>query len=302
MILSSKTGTVYIDPYTTDLEHYLVYFKRHTFSSNSFECLVENEGTEAPQGLHFSPLNNQKVMLNGSLRKFRLAMACTTEYAGFHINAAGMNAGTLAQKKATVLAAMNVTMTRINGIYERDLSLTMELVPNNEDIIFIDSDSFDNFNNNLLINQSQTVIDAIILSANYDIGHTVSTGAGGVAQLYSPCSSNKARGVTGISAPVGDSFDVDYVSHEMGHQFGANHTFNNSCNWNVNNSTAVEPGSGSTIMAYAGICAPNIQNNSDAYFHAISQNEIRTFLLNWGNCSTNSSNSNTKPTITPIPN
>lgn len=300
MILSSKTGTVYIDPYTTDLEHYLVYFKRHTFSSNSFECLVENEGTEAPQGLHFSPLNNQKVMLNGSLRKFRLAMACTTEYAGFHINAAGMNAGTLAQKKATVLAAMNVTMTRINGIYERDLSLTMELVPNNEDIIFIDSDSFDNFNNNLLINQSQTVIDAIIQSPNYDIGHTVSTGAGGRAQLYSPCSSNKARGITGISAPVGDPFDVDYVSHEMGHQFGANHTQNNPCN--RNNATAIEPGSGSTIMGYAGICAPNVQSNSDAYFHAVSLNEIKNFLLSWGNCSDDISNGNTKPTITPIPN
>src|SRR5690606_29271016 len=199
-----------------------------------------------------------------------------------------------------VLAAMNVTMTRVNGIYERDLSLTMELVPNNEDIIFIDADNFSNDNNNLLINQSQTVIDAIILSANYDIGHTVSTGAGGVAQLYSPCSASKARGVTGISAPVGDPFDVDYVSHEMGHQFGANHTQNNSCN--TNNATAIETGSGSTIMGYAGICAPNVQNNSDAYFHAISLNEIKNFLLSWGNCSDNISNENTKPTITPIPN
>lgn len=300
MIFSGKTGTTYIDPYTKDLNNYVVYFKKHTATATPFECTVESIAPEASPGLHFSPLNNQKVMLNGSLRKFRLAMACTTEYAGFHINAAGLNSGTLEQKKAAVLAAMNVTMTRVNGIYERDLSLTMELVPNNEDIIFIDADNFSNDNNNLLINQSQTVIDAIILSANYDIGHTVSTGAGGVAQLYSPCSASKARGVTGISAPVGDPFDVDYVSHEMGHQFGANHTQNNSCN--TNNATAIETGSGSTIMGYAGICAPNVQNNSDAYFHAISLNEIKNFLLSWGNCSDNISNENTKPTITPIPN
>src|SRR5690554_2269919 len=302
MIFSGKTGTSYIDPYTKDLNNYIVYFKKHTTSNNSFECLTESAHIETTTESSFSPFQTEGQMMDGSLRKFRLAMACTTEYAGFHINAAGMNAGTLAQKKAAVLAAMNVTMTRVNGIYERDLSVTMEFVPNNEDIIFIDSDNFSNDNNNLLINQSQTVIDAIILSANYDIGHTVSTGAGGVAQLYSPCSSNKARGVTGISAPVGDSFDVDYVSHEMGHQFGANHTFNNSCNWNVNDNTSVEPGSGSTIMGYAGICPPNIQSNSDAYFHTVSLSEMTNFVLSWGNCSENTNTGNSKPTITPISN
>lgn len=302
MIFSGKTGTTYIDPYTKDLNNYMVYFKKNTTTDNSFECLTEAVEVENTSEIHFSPFKAQEDLLDGNLRKFRLAMACTVEYAAFHVNMAGLNSGTLAQKKAAVLAAMNVTMTRVNGIYERDLSLTMELIPNNEDIIFINSDNFDNYNNNALINQSQTVIDATIGFYNYDIGHTVSTGAGGVAQLYSPCSSNKARGVTGISAPVGDPFDVDYVSHEIGHQFGANHTFNNSCNWNINQSTAVEPGSGSTIMGYAGICAPNIQWNSDAYFHTVSLDEMRTFLLGWGYCSQNISNGNTKPVIAPIPN
>lgn len=300
MILSGKTPTAYIDPFTKDLNHYIVYYKKNTVSNTTFECLTAS--VEIPPDAHFSPSSTDQTMFDGSMRKYRLAMACTIEYAAFHVNAAGINSGTTAQKKAAVLAAMNVTMTRINGIYERDLSVTMEIVPANENIIFIDSDNFSNNNANQLINQSQTVINANIGFNNYDIGHTVSTGGGGLAQLYSPCSSNKARGVTGLQNPVGDPFDVDYVSHEMGHQFGANHTFNNSCSGNRNNATAVEPGSGTTIMGYAGICAPNVQGSSDAHFHAISLLEIKNFISSWGNCSQNTNNGNTKPTINAISN
>src|SRR5690554_1634317 len=293
MTFSGKLGTSYIDPYTTDLNYYIVYAKKNTMTTNTFECLVESS-PEPQQEVFFSPRNNTQALANnGIFRTYRLAMACTTEYAAFHVNAAGLNSGTIAQKKAAVLAAMNVTMTRINGIYERDLSLTMELIPNNEDIIFIDSDNFSNNNPGLLINQSQSVIDSVIGHNFYDIGHTVSTGGGGLAQLYSPCSTSKARGVTGVSSPVGDPFDIDYVSHEIGHQFGANHTFNNSCSGNRNNATAVEPGSGSTIMSYAGICPPNVQGNSDAHFHAISLAEIKNFIQGWGSCSENINNGNT---------
>jgi hypothetical protein len=301
MTFSGKSGTSYIDPYTTDLNYYIVYAKKNTMTTNLFECLTEN--TEGPENeVFFSPRNNTQALANnGIFRTYRLAMACTVEYAAFHVNAAGLNGGTESQKKAAVLAAMNVTMTRVNGIYERDMALTMQLIPNNTNIIFITSDSFNNNNANTLIDQSQTVIDGFIGSSNYDIGHTVATNTSGLAQMYSPCSTNKARGVTGIPQPVGDPFDIDYVAHEMGHQWGANHTFNNSCSNNINNSTAVEPGSGSTIMAYAGICPPNVQNNSDAHFHAVSLAEMDTFVNNQASCSVNTSTNNAAPVITSIP-
>jgi len=304
MISSGKTQTTYIDPYTKDLNYYTVYFKNDVEkSNNNFKCLVKSENDIESSGTHFSPFGSQETQLNGSLRKFRLALACTIEYASFHVNAAGLGSGTVSQKKAVVLAAMNVSVTRINTVYERDLSVTLELVPNNESIIFITSDNFNNNNAGVLIDQSQSVITSTIGSANFDIGHTVSTGGGGLAGLGVVCkNSQKAQGITGSPSPVGDPFDIDYVTHEMGHQFGANHTFNNSCGWNWNPSTAAETGSGSTVMAYAGICPPNVQNNSSAYFHTISLNEIKNYLTNTATCSQNINNGNTKPVITAIPN
>ena len=290
--LTGKSGTYYIDTFTKNLENYIVYGRSNISSNNAFSCLVK-EDELAPR-----LLETTAVLANdGKFRQYRLAMACTIEYASFHINAAGLGAGTLAQKKAAVLAAMNVTMTRVNGLYERDMSLRMNLVANNDLVIFVNSDNFTNDNASSLINESQAEIDAAIGLSNYDIGHTVSTGGGGLAQLNSPCTSSKARGITGSPAPVGDPFDIDYVAHEMGHQFGAQHTFNNSCGGNRSAGTAVEPGSGNTIMGYAGICAPDVQNNSDAHFHTVSLNQMMAFTIGTGNCAPNASNGNTPPVV-----
>ena len=290
--LTGKSGTYYIDTYTKNLENYIVYGRSNISSNNAFSCLVK-EDELAPR-----LLETTVVLANdGKFRQYRLAMACTIEYASFHINAAGLGAGTLAQKKAAVLAAMNVTMTRVNGLYERDMSLRMNLVANNDLVIFVDSDDFTNDTAGSLINESQAEIDAAIGPSNYDIGHTVSTGGGGLAQLNSPCTGNKARGITGSPSPVGDPIDIDYVAHEMGHQFGATHTFNNSCGGNRSGGTAVEPGSGNTIMGYAGICAPDVQNNSDAHFHTESLNQMMAFTIGTGNCAPNASNGNTPPVV-----
>jgi subtilisin-like proprotein convertase family protein len=302
MTLSGKTGTTYIDPYTKDLGAYMVYSKDKLQTSRTFSCGVE----DAP-GFSSGSLNNEGRATDGKFRTYRLAMACTIEYAAYHVTAAGLGAGTLAQKKAAVLAAMVVSMVRINGVYEREMSLNMQLVANNDLVIFIDSDSFSNTNANSLINESQTVIDGAIGSANYDMGHTVSTGGGGLAQRPSVClDGSKARGITGSGAPVGDAYDIDYVAHELGHQFGANHTFSGdqgSCTGNRSNSTAVEPGSGTTIMAYAGICSPqNVQSNSDDYFHAVSLAEMFAHITGAGNCVAGVANGNSTPVIPALSN
>jgi len=294
MSFSGNSGTFYIDTYTKNLSHYIVYNRKNIQQTeNKFNCLVQDETT------FVAPNHNaiqERLVTDGIFRQYRLAMACTIEYAAFHVAAAGLNSGTLEQKKAAVLSAMVVTMTRVNGLYERDMSMRMNLIANNDLIIFITSDNFNNTNATTLIGQSQTVIDATIGTENYDIGHTVSTGGGGLAGV-GPCATTKARGITGSGAPVGDPYDIDYVAHEMGHQFGASHTFNNDCGGNRSSSTAVEPGSGTTIMAYAGICAPDIQGNSDAHFHAVSIAQMTSYVLNFGTCSDNTSNGNIAPVV-----
>jgi hypothetical protein len=296
MTLSGKTETAFIDTYTKDLNTYIVYKKSSVLPTQNFHCMV-NDATKF--ALDNSETNTTSILRasDGKFRIFRLAMACTIEYAAFHVNAAGVSGGTLAQKKAAVLAAMGVTMTRVNGVYEKDMSLRMNLIANNDLIIFIDTDNFTNDVDTSLIVESQTQITSIIGSANFDIGHTVSTGGGGYAGP-APCdNATKAGGITGSSAPVGDPYDIDYVAHEMGHQFGANHTFRNSCGGNINTPTAVEPGSGSTIMAYAGICPPDVQSNSDAYFHAVSIAEMVAQINSVSTCAAITLNNNAAPVV-----
>ncbi|RDI10327.1 reprolysin-like metallopeptidase [Flavobacterium sp. AG291] len=295
-MLSTNEGTAYTDPYTKDGLTSISY-KRASVEPRTFYCgVTETTSKKKTKNLETMPFS--VTATDGQLRTYRLAMACTIEYAAFHIQAAALTGGTIAQQTEAVLAAMVVTVTRVNSVYEKDFAVTLQLIDDNDQLIFITSDNFDNNNtNNALLNQSQGVIDGAVGFDSYDIGHVVSTGGGGVAQLWSPCSNSKARGITGLPAPVGDPYDIDFVAHEMGHQFGGNHTFNNECDGNVNESTAYETGSGSTIMGYAGVCFPSVQDHSDAYFHRISIEEITDFIKGWGDCSVNIETGNAAPVV-----
>ena len=302
MILS-EGQTIYIDPFTPgDLTTCISYTKSSFYSNNSSDwtCGVDEKNDLVTPPSPKSSEKEVKIMgLNKSqsnstsngntLRTYRLALACTGEYADFH-------GGTT----SLALSAMNTTMARVNGVFERDVCLRMIIIDNNDDIIYLNgnTDPYTNSNGSVMLSQNQNTCNSVIGSSNYDIGHVFSTGGGGIASLQSPCySSYKARGVTGRYVPIGDPFDIDYVAHEIGHQWGANHTQNNSCN--RASSAAYEPGSASTIMGYAGICSPNLQNNSDDHFHNKSINEMISFSVNgYGNtCDSPISTGNNIPTV-----
>ncbi|MCB0515501.1 MAG: zinc-dependent metalloprotease family protein [Chitinophagales bacterium] len=297
MILTIDKGSYFIDPYqTNDRENYLVYYKKdflYKIDGNDFTCEFEDNIHGKVKDVNNDPNFTLKIPSDCNLRTYDLALACTGEYAAFH-------GGTV----ALALAAMNTTLNRVNGVYEKDLGITLVLVANNSSLVYINSstDPYTNNNGSTMLGQNQTTCDNVIGNANYDIGHVFSTGGGGVAYLGCICnSSNKAGGVTGSSSPVGDPFDIDYVAHEMGHQFGGSHTFNatdGSCGGgNRTASAAYEPGSASTIMGYAGICgAADIQPHSDDYYHAYSLSQINTELLS-SSCFVLSSNGNNAPTV-----
>ena len=310
MVMQHKGGAVFIDPYTTDLKSYMVYSKKDLPTIDPFVCLFDEVNSEETSSKSTQSSKSTNAD-DGQLRTYRLAVATTGEYSQFQLNYHGISSTTpIAEKKEVILSAINVTMTRVNGIFERDVSLTMKLVANNDEVIFLDPglDGFTNDDGSALIGESQTVIDTYIGTENYDIGHTFSTGGGGLAQLNSPCTTSKARGITGSSYPIGDTYDIDYVAHEMGHQFGAHHTFNSdegSCNGNISSSTSIEPGSGSTIMAYAGLCAPeNVQSQSDDYFHLVSIREMWSNISfgNSSSCAVLTDTGNSVPSVSDLTN
>ena len=300
-IISTK-GTILVDSYFLkgDTDNYISYAKNTVTPTDNFICefkeskefqsLLATRETQ-PFGDNVLPVTS-----GATLRTYRLALAATGEYSAVF-------GGTIAGAQAAQVVIMN----RVNGVYEKDLTLRMVLIANNDLIIYTNggTDPYTNNNGSTMLGENQTNIDTVIGSANYDIGHVFSTGGGGVAQLNSPCGPSKARGVTGLPNPVGDAFSIDYVAHEMGHQWGSNHTFNTTVSScappNRSNLNSVEPGSGITIMAYAGICGnQNLAPNSIDTFHIRSLEVIVAFSQtgNGNTCDVETATGNTPPAIT----
>jgi subtilisin-like proprotein convertase family protein len=279
MTLSGGKSTVFIDPYTEDRNNYIVYSKSTLVKdSNNFTCLTE-------QGINLPSLNDAlnkdgNVALStddSKLRTYRLAQSCNAEYGNIFAGT-----GTDAQKRANIQAQMALTVNRVNGVYEKDLAITLIFIANNDQLIYFGNTAADPWNGEYN-DQTGYTIDATVGFDSYDIGHNFNTDGGGNAGCIGCiCSTNdnpesgfhKGTGMTGMDNPTGDAFDIDYVAHEMGHQFGGFHTQSSSGCRSGSGLTEVEAGSGSSIMGYAGICPANVQNNSDDYFGYVNIRDI----------------------------
>jgi subtilisin-like proprotein convertase family protein/guanyl-specific ribonuclease Sa len=268
LISHPQNGLTYLEPYSqTNANYYIAYQAKDlgtTEQHGEFSCNVTEE-------LETASLNKslQNTSPDCLLRKYRLCISATGEYTQWHGGAVAN-----AMEKIMVLTA------NTNLVFEQETGVTFELVDNNDLMIFTDpeSDPFTNDNKFLLLSENQTATDNIIGFGNYDLGIVVGIVGGGVAQVKSVCSNHKAQSSAGSTwSPEGYPLEATFI-HEIGHKFGATHSFNNSCNNNRANSTAYETGSGSTLMSYAGACAPSVTYPRDFYFHTGNLNQMLTFI------------------------
>ncbi len=292
MILSARRPTIYIDPVDKINSYYTVVSRPDIIQyQEAFECLTKAsaEATALAAG------DANKNADDGLLRTYRLALCATGEFSQHWLDGTEAND---AERKAKVLAAQNSEMTRANGIFEKDFGARLVLVANNDAVIYLNP-STDPWTSNNLNSGTQTTCDNVIGSANYDIGHLVhkASNNGNAGCIACVCKSGqKGSGFTSYSNPsLLDLFVVDYLTHEMGHQLGGNHTFTFS---NEGTIAQVEPGSGSTIMGYAGITgSTDVQPHSDDYFHAISVQQITNYIKSaTGGCAVSTVTGNTTPT------
>ena len=297
-----RDGAYFVDPYAAnDRGNYIAYFKRDLRSERGdFHCELDkylaNKPQARPQAAGIGAITAPQFSNGANLKTYRLAIATTGEYT--------VDRGGQTSAFTDVMNAVN----RINLVYRRDVSVSFTLV-SGANIVHPDpaTDPYDNSDSGAQLDINQTQLDTVIGAANYDIGHLFGTGGGGVAQSPSVCADGeKAKGYSARQPPTGDSFWVDYVAHEIGHQLSAQHTYNTSesgtCSTRSNDD-AYEVGSGTTVMSYVGICSErNLQQFSLDNFHVRSLTQIIAELSSGqggGTCGTTTATSNNVPTVNP---
>ncbi|UWX60082.1 M12 family metallo-peptidase [Chryseobacterium oranimense] len=303
----------FIEPITTDKQTYGVFYKtKRTSSEQGFECGTNEKNSK---DIQFLKENGKKKLSNVGItsrpastkyRTYRLAMSTTGEYTTYF--------GGVPQ----AVAQINTTMTRVNGVFEKDFGIKL-LVQDYQNVIYTNAATDPYSNSDVGVGDGawnaelMNTLHNNVGEANFDIGHLFGAdgGGGNAGCIGCICSDDmtldqgspvayKGSGFTSPAngVPSGDSFDIDYVAHELGHQLGGNHTFSNSTEGSGVN---VEPGGGTTIMGYAGITYDNVQMNSDAYFHYASVNQILNNLDAKTTCGVSQNiTTNTAPVISPL--
>lgn len=284
--ITSAQGSYFIYPDNNEESTYAVFKKSDRINHDDFRCEV-NHKEQAP----VEEITERSFSQIGeTLNEFRLAVSTTGEYSQFH-------GGSI----TSVMEAIVETMNEVNLAFEKDFSVRFILIDRNDELINLNpnTDPFQNNQASQMLGANAGFINSIVGLNSYDVGHVFATGGAGLAALRSSCNATrKASGATGIFPPDGSTFAIDYVAHELGHQLGSNHTFNN-CPGQEVPSVAYEPGSGSTIMGYAGICGTNnVQGGSDDYFHVSSLIQINSWLTTGGStCAEKTPTNNNIPTV-----
>ena len=297
MVFRSEKASEFIEPYSADHKVYAVYTSQRAPGKLPWTCSTDDQRifTEIRNEIPGTNFTNSST---GELKTMRLAQSCNGEYSNYFSAFSSADV-------ALVLAAFNGTLTRCNGIYEKDLALHLNLIPQTVDVIFYDPATDPYTILGAWNGQLQATLTSVIGEANYDIGHMfgASGGGGNAGCIGCVCVDGvKGRGITSPAddIPTGDNFDIDYVAHEVGHQLGGNHTFSQS-----NEGTGVnkEVGSGITIMGYAGLTAQDVTNHSIDIFHQTSIEQIQTNLAT-KTCpiTTVITATNATPVIAPVPN
>lgn len=288
----------YIEPYTDDKLTYAVFKSQRAAGQLPWNCYTQDQQLSTALNQMVTDLPITINRSGGNLKILRLALSCNGEYANYF----GATP-TTADREQRVLSAFNATLTRCNGIFEKDLAIHLRLIPTTTSVIYYDP-ATDPYSTTLSLwnSQLQTTLTNVIGDANYDIGHMFgSTGGGGNAGCIGcVCNAGKGSGITSPAdgIPQGDNFDIDYVAHEIGHQLGANHTFSMSSEGTGVNK---EVGSGITIMSYAGITSQDVAPHSIDIFHQASIAQIQA-NIETKTCGTtlNITANNTAPVVAPL--
>ena len=301
----------FIDPVSSSGNIFRLHPKTVNTGTKEFLCSTEEDPEVRKQieqlyksgtSFHHNAADFSKSS-DKKYRTLRLALSVTAEYTNYFGGVTG------------ALTQMNATLTRVNFVFEKDLALRL-ILQNYPSLIYTNpsTDPYDTWNlpfpggMDAWNGQLQQTLTNVVGNANYDIGHLFgSAGGGGNAGCIGcicvnpttavPNGKGSAYTSPGGGPPSGDSFDIDYVAHEMGHQLAATHTFTHQIQ---GGGSSMEPGSGSTIMGYAGITSQNVQNNSDAYFHARSIEQIQTNLIS-KTCDVETNIANNPPVIAALP-
>ena len=288
--MRTPSGMLFLQPKKEDQGKHIYYQRKDALDQTDVLpfCTTDLEKI-APKRENSSTTQKATSITTGALKTYRFAVAGTAEYTAFW----GDNDDTNGTNQEDALAAVANTVNRMNEVLEVDLGVRLELVTT-ASLLYTDTttDPFTgNFNDEI-----QETLTAEVGEANYDIGHLFHRGsANGDAGSVGNVCQNGQKGSAFSSHPftatngsggnfLSDYFDIDYVIHEVGHQFGALHTFaHNTEGYDVNS----EPGSGSTIMSYAGIVnGQNMQRHSDPYFHYYSIQNIKDYLAGFSCQST----------------